>query len=161
MQQHLLHVSSFYKTDPLNLLSSPLLSKNINIKGYKNIILLVASYVRRNWSVTFGAGTFEGVSGKSAEGSMCQAAGGIFIVRNFNSVIEVIKLRRMKLASQIWATKKFVNNIMVRNSEWKRCRCTWEIFMKIDLKEIQRMSVDRFRLARNKNQLWILVNTVI
>jgi hypothetical protein len=162
-----------------NLLSSHLMSKNVNIKIYKTIILLVVMYGCETWSLTvreehrlqvfenrvltriFGLKRDE-VTGKWRRlhnEELCD-------LYSSPSIIRIIKLRRMRWAGHVarMGENKNVYMLLVGKPEGKRPlgrpRHRW-VDINTDLGEVGCGDVDWIGLAQDRNRWRALVNLVL
>jgi hypothetical protein len=133
-----------------NLLSSSLLSENVKIKIYRNIILQVVLYVCESWSLTlreecrlrvFENRVLRGIFGPKRD----EVTGEwrrlhnkeLYALYSSPNIIRLIKSRRLRFTGHVARRGK---RILVWKSEGKRSlerpRRRWEDNIKMDLREV-------------------------
>jgi len=163
-----------------NLLSSSLISQNLNIKIYRTLILPVVLYGCETWSLTlreerrlrvsenrvlrriFGPKRDEitGEWRKLHNGEL----NNLYCSPN---IVRVIKSRRMRWAGHVarMGEGRGVYRILVRKTEGKRplgrTRCRWEDNIKMDLQEVGCGGMDWIELAQDRDRWRALVNSVM
>jgi len=163
-----------------NLLSSSLISQNLNIKIYRTLILPVVLYGCETWSLTlreerrlrvsenrvlrriFGPKRDEitGEWRKLHNGEL----NNLYCSPN---IVRVIKSRRMRWAGHVarMGEGRGVYRILVRKTEGKRPlgrpRCRWEDNIKMDLQEVGCGGMDWIELAQDRDRWRALVNSVM
>ena len=162
------------------LLSSSLLTKNLKIKMYRNIILPVVLYGCETWSLAlreerrlrvFENRVLRRVFGPKRD----EVTGewrklhneelyGLYCSPNF---VRVIKSRIMRWAGYVahLGEGRGVYRFLVRKPEGRRPlgrpRLRWEDNIKMDLQEVGCASMDWFELAQDRDRWRALVNAVM
>ena len=163
-----------------NLLSSSLLSTNINIKIYSTIILPVVLYGCETWSLIvrgerrlrvfenrvlrriFGAKR-DGVTGELRK-LHNEELNDLYCSPN---IVRVIKSRRMRWAGHVarMGERRGAYRVLVgkleRKSPLRRLRRRWKDNIKIDLQEVGCGGMDWIELAQDRDRCWALVNAVM
>jgi hypothetical protein len=164
----------------VNLLSSRLLSKNLNIRIYKTIILPVVLYGCETWSLTLREEhrlrVFENrVLRKIFGPKRAEVMGEWRKLHNEElrdlyfspSIIRIIKSRRMRWAGHVarMEGKRNAYRLLVGKPEGKRPlgrpRCWWVENIRTDLGVVGWGDVDWIGLAQNRNRWRALVNSVL
>jgi hypothetical protein len=163
-----------------NLLSSSLLSKNLKIKIYKNIILTVVLYVCETWHLIFR----EGRRLRVFENRMLRRIFGANreeVTREwrklhneeFNdlycslNIFRVLKSRRMRWVGHIahMGESRDVYMGLAGKHNGKRPlgrpRRRWEDNIKMDLQVVGFGGKDWIKLAQDRDRWWALVNMVM
>ena len=162
-----------------NLLSSRLLSKNLKIKIYRNIILPVVLYGCEIWSLTlrevrrlrvFENRVLRKVFGPKRDevtgewGKLHNVA--LNDLYSLPIVLRVVKSRRMRWAGHVarMGEDRGVHRVLVGKPEGKsplgRPRRRLEDNIKMDLQEVGGGRGDWMELAQDKDRWWALVGTV-
>jgi hypothetical protein len=162
-----------------NLLSSPLTSKNLKIKIYKTLILLVVLYGCETWSLTlreeqrlrfFENRVLRVIFGpkREVDGSWRKLHNNeIHGLSSSSNIVRVIKSRRMRWAGQVlrMGEERVVYRILVGRPEGKRPlgrpRRRWEDNIKLDLREIWIDGENWIRLAEDSVQWRAFIYTVM
>ena len=163
-----------------NILSSSLLSKNLKIKMYRNIILPVVLYGCETWSLTlreehrlrvfenrvlrriFGPERDE-VTGEWKK-LLNEELNNLYSLPN---IVRVIKSRRMRWAGHVarMGEGKGVYRVLVGKPEGRRPlgrpRLRWEDNITMDLWEVGCGCVDWMELAQDRDRWRALVSAVI
>jgi hypothetical protein len=163
-----------------SILSSRLLSTNVEVKMYKTIILPVVLYVCETWSVTLREEhrlwVFENRVLRRIFGPKRDEVTGewsklhneeLHILYSSPNIIRQITSRRMRWAGHVarMGEKRNLYNVLIGKPEGKRPlgrrrrRC--EDGIRMDLREIDRRSVDWIQLAQDRDRWRALVNTVM
>ena len=161
------------------LLSSRLLSKNLKIKIYRNIILPVVLYGCESWSLTlreerrlrvFENGVLRRIFGPKRD----EVTGewrklhneelkGLYSSPN---IVRVIKSRRMRWAGHVahMGEGRGVYRVLVGKPKGKRLlgrpRRRWEDNIRMDLQEVGLGYEDWIRLAQDRDRWRVLVRAV-
>jgi hypothetical protein len=153
--------------------------KNLKIKIYKTVILLVVPYGCETWSLTLrvehGLRVFENRVLKRIFGPKREVDGLWRILHNDElhslyssaNIVRVIKARRLRRAEYAarMGEGRGVYRVLNGNPEGKRPlgrpRRRWEDNIKLDLREIGIDGANWIRLARDRVQWWAFVNTVM
>jgi len=163
-----------------NLLSSSLLSKNLNIKIYKTIILLVVLYECETWSLTLREErrlrVFENRVLRRIFGPKKDEVTGEWrklhneeqnnLYSSPNIVLE-IKSRRMRWAGHVarMGEGRGVYRVLVGKPEVRRPlgrpRHRWENTIRMDLREVGFGCVDWMKLAQDRDRWRALVSAVM
>jgi hypothetical protein len=162
-----------------NLLSSRLLSKNLKIKIYRNIILPVVLYGCETWSLTlreerrlrvfenrvlsrvFGPKRDE-VTGEWRK-LHNEELNNLYTLPN---IVRVVKSRRMRWAEHVARMREDggVHSVLVGKPKEKRPlgrpRRRWEDTIKMDLQEVGGGRGYWMELAQDRDRWWALVGTV-
>jgi hypothetical protein len=140
-----------------NVLSSRLLSKNINIRIYKTIIFPVVLYGCETWFLTLRGGTQTGCLRKLYNEELHN-------LYSSPSIIRMIKSRR-RWARYVAQMGGNAYRILVGKPEGKRplgrLRRRWVDNVKIDLRETGCDGMDWIDLAQDRNQWGSLVNMIM
>jgi hypothetical protein len=162
-----------------NLLSSHLISKNLNIKIYKAVILPVVLYGCETWSLTlreehrlrvFENGVLRRIFGPKREedGSWRKLHNDeLHSLYSSPNIVRVFKLRRMRWAGHVARMGKGrgVYRVLVGRPEGKRpvgrSRNRWADNIKIDLRKIGIDGANWIQLAKDRVQWRACVNTVV
>jgi hypothetical protein len=162
-----------------NLLSSRLISKNLKIKIYKTVILPVVLYGCETWSVTLGEEhrlrVFENRVLRKIFGPEREEDGSWRKLHNdelhdlysSSNTVRVIKSRRMRWAGHVarMGEGRGAYRVLVGRPEGKsplgRPRRRWEDNIKMDLGEIGIDGANWIRLAQDRVQWRVFVNTVM
>jgi hypothetical protein len=151
------------------------LSRNVNVKIYKTIILPTVLYVRETWSLAlreehrlraFGKRVLRRIFGRKRD-----AVTGewrklhneeLHMLCPSPQIIRQIKSRRMRWehVARMGEEKK-VYRVLMGKPQGKRPRRRWEDEIRMDLREIAWGSVEWIQLAEDRNRWWALVNTVM
>jgi len=155
--------------------SSRLLSKNLKIKVYRNIILPVVLHGYKTWSLTLREErrlrVFENRVLRRIFGPKRDE-----VTREWRklhneelndlysspSIVRVIKSRRIRWAGHVarMGERRVVYRVLVGKTEVKRLldrpRCRWEVHIKVDIQEVGCGGMDRIVLAKDR----ALVNEV-
>jgi hypothetical protein len=155
-----------------------LLSKNLKIKIYRTIILLVFLYGCETWSLTlrkehrprvFVNRVLRKIFGTKRD----KATGEWRKLHNEElndlysspSIFRVIKSRRMRWVRHVACMRERSVDVLVGKPEGKRPlgrrRHRWEDNIKMDLQEVGCEGMDWIKLAHNRDRRWALVNLVI
>jgi len=162
------------------LLSSSLLSKNLNIKIYRTIILPIVLYVCETWSLTLREEcrlwVFENWVLRRMFGPKRAEATGewrklhneeLNVLYSTLNIVRVIKLRRMRWAGHVarMGERRGVYRLLVgkpgENSPPGRPRRRWEDNNKMDLQEVGCGGMDWIELTHDKDSWRPLVNAVV
>jgi hypothetical protein len=137
-----------------NLLSSCLISKNLNIKIYKTVILTVVLYGYETWSLTlreehrlriFENRVLRKIFGPKKEEDRSWRKlhnDELHNLYSSSNIVRVIKSRRIRWAGHVACMRegRGVYRVLVGRPEGKRSlgrtRCRWEDNIKMDLREI-------------------------
>jgi hypothetical protein len=161
-----------------NLLSSPLISKNLKIKIYRTVIFIVVLYGCETWSLTlrehrlrvFENRILRRISGPKREedGSWRKRHNDeLYILYSSLNIVRVIKSRRMRWAGHVTCIRegRDVCRILVGRPEGKRPlgkpRRSWDDNIKMDLREIGIDGANWTRLAQDRVQWRAFVNMVM
>jgi hypothetical protein len=162
-----------------SLLSSRLISKNLQIKIYKTVILPVVLYVCKTWSLTLGEDHrltgFENRVLRRIFGPKRKEDGSWRILHNDElhslysspNIVRVIKARRLRWAGHVasMGEGRGVYRVLVGRPEGKRPlgrpKRRWEDNIKLDLREIRIVGASSIRLAQDRVQWRAFVNTII
>jgi hypothetical protein len=162
-----------------SLLSSRLISKNLNIKIYKIVILPVVLYGCETWSLTLGEEhklrVFENRVLRKIFGPKREEDGlwrklhndELHSLYSSPNIVRVIKSRRMRWAGYVahMGEGRGVYGVLVERPEGKRPlgrpRRRWEDNNKIDLREMGIDEVNWIRLAQDRVRWRAFVNTVM
>jgi hypothetical protein len=152
--------------------------KNVKVRIYKTIILLVVLYGCETWSRTvreeherrvFENRVLRRIFGPKKD----RVTGGWRKLHNEElhnlypspSIIRIIKSRRMRWARHELGEKRNMYRLLVGKPEGKRSlgrpRCRWIDNIKMDLLEIGLNVVDWIGLAQDRNSWRALVNAVM
>jgi hypothetical protein len=160
-------------------LSSHLISKNLKIKIYRTVILPVVLYGCETWSLTLGEEhrlrVFENsvlrriFGPKREEGRSWRKLYNDELHNLYSSpnIVRVIKSRRMRWAGHVahMGEGRCIYRVLVWRPEGKRPlgrpRRRWEDDIKLDLREIGIDGVNWIRLAQDRVQWRVCVNTVM
>jgi len=163
-----------------NLLSSSLLSKNLEIKIYRTIILPVVLYGCETWSLTlreecrlrvFENRMLRGIFGPKRD----EVTGKwrklyneeLSDLYSLPNIVQVVKLRRMRWEGHVacMSEGRGVHRVLVGRPEGKRPlgrpRHRWEDNIKMDLQEVEGGCGDWMELARDRDRWRALVSTVM
>jgi hypothetical protein len=158
---------------------SRLISTNLKIKIYKNIILPVVLYGCETWSLTLGEEhrlrVFENNVLRKIFGPRREVDGSRRKLHNDElhslysspNIVRVIKSRRMRWAGYVahMGEGRGVYRVFVGRPEGKRPlgrpMCRWEDYIKIDLREVEIDGVNWIQLAQYRVQWWACVNMVM
>jgi len=162
-----------------NLLSSRLLSKNLKIKIYRTIILLVVLYGCENWSLTLREErrlrVFENRVLRRLFGPRRDEVTGewrklhneeLNDLYSLPNIVRVVKSRRMRWAGHVASKGKDrgLHGVLVGKHEGKRPlgrpRHRWEDNIKMDLQEVGGSREDWMELAQDRESWRALVGTV-
>ena len=162
-----------------NLLSSNLLSKNLKIKIYRNIILPVALYGCETWSLTLREErwlrVFENRALRKVFGPKRDEVTGewrklhneeLNDLYSLPNIVRVVKSTRMRWAGHVarMGEDRRVHRVLVGKPEGKRPlgrpRRRWEDSMKMDLQEVEGGRGDWMELAQDRDRWQALVGTV-
>jgi hypothetical protein len=146
------------------ILPSSLLSKNINIKIYRNIILPVVLCGCKTWKLTLRDEPRVRVLRRIFGPKRDEVTGQWRKVHNEElndlysspNIVRVIKLRRMRLAGHVarMGNRRSVYRVLVGkplgNTPPGRPRRRWENNIKMVLKEVRCGGIDRIELAQDK-----------
>jgi len=162
-----------------NLLSSTLLSKNLKIKIYRNIILPVVLYGCKTWSLTMREERrlrlFENrVLRKVFGPNWDEVTGEWRKMHNENlndlysspNIVRVVKSRRMRWAGHVarMGVDRVADRVLVGKPEGKkplgRPRRRWANNIKMDLQEVGGGHGDWMELAQDRDRWRALVGTV-
>jgi len=163
-----------------NLLSSSLLSKNLKIKIYRNIILPVVLYGCETWSLTLREErrlrVFENRVLRRIFGSKRDKVTGEWRklhnekLNNLYSspnIVRVIKSRRIRWAGHVarMGEGRGVYRVLVGKPEGRRPlgrpRRRWEDNIRMDLREVGCVCVDWIELAQERDRRSALVSAVM
>jgi hypothetical protein len=162
-----------------NLLSSCLISKNLKIKIYKTVMLLVVLYGCETWSLALGEEhrlrVFENRVLKKIFGPKREEDGSwrklhydeLHSLYSSPNIVRVIKSRRMRVAGHVARMRegRGVYRVFLGRPEGKkpleRSRCRWEDNIKMDLREIGIDGANWIQLAQDRVQWQAFVNTVM
>jgi hypothetical protein len=153
-----------------NLLSSCLISKDLKIKLYKTVILLVVLYGCGTWSLTLGDEQRLRVFGPKREedGSWRKLySDKIHDLYSLPNIARVIISRRMRWAGHMACMGKGrgVYRVLVGRPKGRRPlgrpRHRWEDNIKMDLRKIGIDGTNWIWLAQDRVQWWAFVNTVM
>ena len=163
-----------------NLLSSTLLSKNVKIKIYRNIILPVVQYGCETWSQTLREErrlrVFENRVFSRVFGSKRDEVTGewrklhneeLSYLYSLPNIVRVVKSRRMRWAGHVahMGEGRVVQRILVGKSEGKnpmgRPGRRWEDNIKMDLQGVGGVCADWMDLAQDRERWRALVSTVM
>jgi hypothetical protein len=152
-------------------LSSRLLSRNVNVKIYKTIILPVVLYVCETWSLTLREQNrlrvFENRVLRRISGPKRDEVTGewkklhseeLHVLYSSPNIVRQIKSRRMRWAGHMARTgeERKVYKVLIGKSEGKRPlgrpRHRWEDGIRMDLREIGWGSVDWIQLAQDRDR---------
>jgi hypothetical protein len=160
-------------------LSSRLISKNLKIKIYKNVILPVVLYGCETWSLTLGEEhrlrIFENSVLRKIFGPKRKEDGSwrkfhndeLHDLYSSPNIVRVIKSRRMRWAGHVarMGEGRDAYRVLVGRPEGKRPlgrpRRRWEDNIKMDLGEIGIDGTNWIRLAQDRVQWRAFVNTVM
>jgi hypothetical protein len=159
-------------------LSSCLISKNLNIKIYKPVILPVVLYECKSWSLTLGEEHRLRVSEnrvlkifgpkREEDGSWKKLHNDeLHDLYSSPNIVRVIKSRRMRWAGHVarMGEGRGAYRVLVGRPEGKRPlerpRRRWEDNIKMDLGEIGFDGANWIRLAQDRVQWRAFVNTVM
>jgi len=161
------------------LLSSRLLSKNLKIKIYRNIILPVVLYGCETWPLTLREErrlrVFENrVLTRVFRPKRDEVTGEwrklhkeeLNNLYSLPNIVRVVKSRRMRWAGHVarMGEDKGVQRVLVGKAEGKRPfgrpRRRWEDNIKMDLQEVGRGRGDWMELAQDRDRWRALVGTV-
>ena len=163
-----------------NLLSSRLLSKNLKIKIYRTIILVVVLYGCETWSLTLR----EECRLKLSENRVLRRVFGpkrdevtgewrklhneeLNDLYSLPNIVRVVKSRRMRWAGHVarMGEDRGVHRVLVGKPEGKRPlgrpRRRWEDNIKMDLQEVGGGRGDWMELAQDRDRWRALVSTVM
>jgi len=162
-----------------NLLSSSLLSRNLKIKIYRNIILPVVLYGCETWSLTlrkesrlrvFENRMLRRIFGPRRDEVMGVEKTTFEELNNLYSspnIVRAIKSRRMRWEGRVarMGNRRDVFRVLVGEPEGKRPlgrpRRRWEDNIKMDLQEVGCGCVDWIDLAQDMDSWEALVNAVM
>ena len=163
-----------------NLLSCSLISKNLNIKIYRTIILLVLLYGCETWSLTLREErrlrVFENRLLRRIFGHKRDEVTGewrklhneeLNDLYTTPNVVRVIKSRRMRWTVHVadMGERRAVYRVLVGKPEVKRPlgrpRCRWEDNIKMDLQEMGFGVMDWIELAQDRDRWRAFVNAVM
>jgi len=161
-------------------MSSRLLSKNLNIKIYKIIILPVVLYGRETWSLTLREErklrVFEDMVLRRIFGLRRDEVKGEWRRLHYEelndlysspNIVWVIKSRRMRWAGHVahMGEEREVYRFLVGKREGKRSlgrpRRIWVDNIRLDLKEVGCGYMDWIRLAQDRDRWRMLVSAVM
>jgi hypothetical protein len=157
-----------------------MLSKNLKIRIYKTIILHVARYGCKTWSLIFkeehGVTVFENrvlrrIFGLKRDEVMREWRKlhneELRDLYSSPSIIRIIKSKRMKWTGHVarMGEKRNAYTLLVENPEGRRLlgkpRRSWVEDIRMDLREVGWGDVDWIGLAQDRNRLRALVNSVL
>jgi len=158
-----------------NLLSSNLLSKNLNIKIYRTIILPVVLYRCETWSLTLREECRLRVLRRILGPKRDEVTGEWRKLCNEEhndlysspNIVRVIKSRRMRWAGHVACTgeRSGIYRVLVGKPEGKRPfvrpRHRWEDNIKMYLQEVGCGGTDWIELAQERDRWWAPVNAVM
>jgi hypothetical protein len=161
-------------------LSSRLLSRNVEVKIYKTIILPVILYECETWSLTLreehGLKAFDKRFLRRIFGPKRDEVIGewrklhnkvLHILYSSPNIIRQIKSRRMRWVGHVarMGEERNVYRVLIGKPEGKRPfgrpRHRWEDGMRMDLREIGWGSVELIKLAQDRDRWRALVNMVM
>jgi hypothetical protein len=140
-----------------------LLSTNIKLR-YTELQVYCIFYEYGTWSVTIWEKWTENYR-KWASVEVTEGWRGVRDVHCLQSIIQIIKLRSLKLAGRVACIgENFIEDFGAKLGEEKmkfpeKSRRTWKYNIKTDVKRIRR-GVNWVRLVQNRDQWRTLVNTV-
>jgi hypothetical protein len=162
-----------------NLLSSRLLSKNLKIKIYRTIILLVVLYGCETWSLALWEErrlrVFEKKVSRRVFGPKRDEVTGewrklhneeLNYLYSLTNIVQVVKWRRMRWAGHVarMGEDRGVHRVLVGKPEGKRPlgrpRRRWENNIKTDLREVEKGRGDWMELDQATDRWRVLVGTV-
>jgi len=159
-----------------NLLSSRLLSKNLNIKIYRTIILPVVLYGCETWSLTlqeerrlrvFENKVLRNIFGPRRDEVMWEwrrlhneEVNDLYSSPN---IVRVIKSRRMRWAGHVacMGEERGVYRVLVWKPEGRRPRCRWVDNIRMALQEVGCGHMDWIGLAQDRDSWRALVSAVM
>jgi hypothetical protein len=163
-----------------SLLFSCLLSRNVQVKIYKTIILPVVLYGCETWSLTFREAhrqrMFENRVLRRIFGPKRDEVTGewrklhneeLHILYSSPNIIRQIKSRRMRWAGHVasMAEERNMYRVLMGKPKGKsplgRPRRRWEDGIRMDLRKTGWVSVHWIHLAQDRDRWWALVNTVM
>jgi hypothetical protein len=163
-----------------NLSSSPLLSKKVNIRIYKTIILPVVLYGCKTLSLTLreenGLRMFDNRVLRIFGPRRDEVTGGQrklhnkeldnLYMRSSPSIITIIKLMRMRWAGHVTLMgekrKEYMLSVESQKERTTRKTKTWVVKnIKMDLREMEWSGIDWIGLAQDRDKRWALVNAVL
>jgi hypothetical protein len=159
------------------LLSSSLLSRNLNIKICRTIILPVVLYGWETWSLTlreerrlrvFENGVLRILGRGTVSGEWRKLHNDEFNdLYSSPTTVRVMKSRRMWRAGHVapMGEGRVVYSTLVEKPEWKRSlgrpRRRWENNIKVDLQQVGCGGMDWIELAQDRDRWRALVNAVM
>jgi hypothetical protein len=162
-----------------NLLSSSLISKNLKIKIYRNIILPVVLYGCKTWLLTLREDrrprVFENRMLRSVFGPRRDEVTGewrklhneeLNDLYSLPNIVQVIKSRRMRWTGHVtrMGAERGVHRVLVGKPEGKRPlgrpRRRWEDNIRVELEEAGGGRGDWMELAQDRDGWRALVSTV-
>jgi hypothetical protein len=157
-----------------NLLSSPLLSKNLKIRLYKTIILPVVLYGRETWSLTLREEhipkVFENRVLWRIFGPRRDEVTGewrklhneeLHDLYSSPSISRIIKSQRMRWAGHVARMGRILMGKPEGKRQLGRPRCRWVENIRMDLGEMGWGDVDWIGLAKERNRWRALANSIL
>ena len=163
-----------------NILSSSLISKNLNIKIYRTIILPVVLYGCETWSLTLREErklrVFENMVLRRIFGPRRDEVARewrrldneeLNDLYSSPNIVRVIKPRRMRWAGHVacMGEERGAYRVLVGKPEGKRSlgrpRRRWVDNIRMDLQEVGGGYVDWIGLAQDRDRWWTLVSAVM